>query len=227
MISLLTLAGAVLLIPATAFAIYGIYRVVQYKAQVREALAKQIVEHRWNEVTEEQLNAMDLKIGQMCGPNKDILVEKNFNNIEGYNKVLQNDAKSIKLIEAFEMQQESMRTILELSEELDANTIYDTQTALGSIHESIDTLSTCKRTDLETVLPNEYNNFLDIQKNVKIISTKVSQILSTEAKNLVENNIIESSNMFDDLQNSTKEDAEDESKTDPSLEDKIMPEDMV
>jgi hypothetical protein len=55
---------------------------------------------------------MDYNWCSTAGLTKDILVEANFNNVEGYNKVLQNDAKSIDLIEVFELQAECLTAVL-------------------------------------------------------------------------------------------------------------------
>ena len=226
-ISLLTLVGTILVIPATAFAVYGIYRIVKYKQQVKEALTKQIVEYNLSKLTQEQQDKMDLQFGELCGPNKDILVIKNFNNIEGYNKVLQNDAKSIDLIEVFELQAECLTAVLKFQTVTDRTIREQIQSTLSSIHKSVDNLTNAKRTDLETVLQKEFNNFSNTQAAVQTIDLKIHDALSKDAKKFMDDSITDIADSFDRIRNSTEKNKEDDTKTDPELEDKILPEELT
>ena len=226
-ISLLTLVGAILVIPATAFAVYGIYRIVRYKQQVKEALTKDIVEYKLSELTQEQWERIGVKLGQYCGPNKDIFVVKNFDNVEGYNKVLQNDAKCCDLFDTFNTLLDCLKMARLYEEDLPKDTVQLIATAESSVVESLRTLATCNRTDLETILPKEYDNFLTARANVQRIDTTVHNKLTTEQKAVMDNNIIETKEIFDNIQNSTEKDKADDTKTNPDLEDKILPEELM
>ena len=221
-ISLLTLAGAILVIPATAFAVYGIYRIVRYKQQVKEAATRQIVEYKLSELTQEQENRIKLRLGRTCGPNQDIFVEQNFNNVEGFNKVLQNDAKCCDLYDAFDTLRDCVKIARLYQEVLPGGTVDLINAAENSVVDLMRTLGTCKRTDLEKVLPDQYRKFLDAQANVKRIDTVAHKEFTTKQKTLMDDNLIETKYIIDGLQNSTEKDKADADKTDPDLEDKIL-----
>jgi hypothetical protein len=48
----MTFAGAALLIPATAGALYGLYRIARYKTQAKGTLSKQMLEDNLNKQNE-------------------------------------------------------------------------------------------------------------------------------------------------------------------------------
>jgi hypothetical protein len=225
-ISILTLAGAILLIPAVASAVYGIYRIIKYKAAVKEALEKQIVERRYSQNVVDENESISskvepLKFGTRLG---DYFIEFNPKNIEGYQRVIQNDAKADKLIEAFETQSTCLDHILEFAEILDVRTVQNALSQLDQISTSVERLTNSKRTDLDTVLPEEFQNFKNVQVQVQFIDTKVRLQLSEDAQTIVDDNITLGQKIYDDLQKSSSEDTHEDMDEDPELENKIVPE---
>jgi hypothetical protein len=221
MASILTLVGAILLVPATAGAIYGVYRIALYRAQKakQDAIDKQIIERSKNYMD----NAIDVKVGKWCGPRKDWFVEKNLNNIEGYNKVLQNDAKSIKLLRAFNLQWKCLQKYLEYSVVFNSSQSVQLQENFVSIHSAIEVLHECTPVELETELPGCYQAFSDAQKCIQDLGTVVAKELSAEAQQTVNNDIAESSMIFANIENSTKKDLEEESEINPEIREEIKP----
>jgi hypothetical protein len=222
-ISLLTLAGAILVIPAMSFAVYGIYRIVRYKQQVKEALSKAIIEYKGSELTQEQWDRIKVRFGKTCGPNQDIFVEQNFNNVEGYNKVLQNDAKCCDLFDTFDTLLDCLKMARLYQEQLPTETVQLITTAENAVADSMRTLATCNRTDLETILPKEYENFLAARGNVQRIDTIVHKKLTTQQQTTMDNNIIETKEIFDNIQDSIEKDKADAEKRNLELEDGIFP----
>ncbi len=225
-ISILTFAAAILLIPAVASAIYGIYRIIKNKAAVKEALEKQIIERRYSQITVDEEETMQskadiLKFGTKLG---DYFIEFNPKNIEGFQRVVQNDAKADKLIEAFETQATCLDQILEFPDLLEVSTVQNVLSQLDQISTSIERLTNSKRTDLDTVLQEEFTNFKNVQVQVQFIDTKVRLKLSQDAQTIVDDNITLGQKIYDDLQKSSTEDTHEETDEDPELNNKIIPE---
>lgn len=228
-ISLLTLAGAILLIPAVGSAVYGIYRVIKYKIALKEALSKQIVERTW--ATEQanqaaRLNSETLQFvedpnGRRLG---NFFIEFNPKNVAGYNKVIQNDMLANKLIEAFQTQATCLEKVLEFSEVLDEATIKKINDQLDAIDRSVTALQDSWRTDLETVLPVERKNFREVLVNVEMIDTVVHQKLDTEAQKVMDDNITAGSKLYDNIEKAATEDTKEKGEKNPELVDKLIPE---
>lgn len=226
--SLLTLAGAILLIPAVGSAVYGIYRIIKYRAAVKEALSKQIVERTWKEVQDAEVETLNSETLQFTRPIGERLgkfyIEFNPKNEAGYYKLIQNDMLADKLVDAFATQGDALAKVLEFSGEVDAAIIRNVNTQLDAIDKSVTNLQDSKRTDLESVLSKECNNFLEVQKQVKMIDTVVHQNLDREAQRVMDDNITAGTKLYDEIERTRTEETKEEAERDPELLDKLIPE---
>lgn len=229
MVSILVLTGTLTLLTATGIAIYGIYRLVKNKAALKEALSKQIIERTWEEEKDAQQERIESDAvqfvqnpaGERLG---DFFVEFNPKNVAGYYKVVRNNMLSNKLIEAFAAINESLAEISSQSFSFQ-DMITPIQNQLDAIQNSVDNLQNTRRTDLEKVLPQEMTNFSKVQNQVKAIYTKVNEkITDQESRATIDNNIISSSKLFDEVEKGKTEETKEERERDPELLDKLIPE---
>ena len=138
--------------------------------------------------------------------------------------MIQNDMLANRLIEAFETQAECLAKVLEFSAELDDTTIGNVNKQLDAIDRSVTTLQDSRRNDLETVLPEECNNFLEVQKQVKIIDTAAHLKLDREAQRVMDDNISAGAKLYNEIEKAATEDTKEEAERDPELMDKLIPE---
>jgi hypothetical protein len=186
-VSIATLVGAVLLLPAMGAAVYGLYRAIRYKAAMREALTKQIVEYTGDALKKMQTDSLldkgdALRIGADLGA---FYVEFNPNNIEGFDRVVNNDTVANNLIKALELQREGLRKALEFSSAMTTDQVTSINQSLGKIKDSIQTLTTSPRTQLETELPRQFATYKEVTKTVMDIYYNAQKALSEEAKTLI------------------------------------------
>jgi hypothetical protein len=226
-ISVMTLVGAVLLLPAIGAAVYGVYRAIKYKAARREALTKQIVEYTLDEFNQREANALldktikiDLRFGQWLG---DFYVEFNPANIEGYDRVLQNDTLANKLIKALELQRDGLREALKYSAAMDQTQVTSINKSLETIKDSIGTLSTSRRTELETVLPKALSNYKEVTRTVMDVYFNLEAVISAEAKALIIKNSDLSQQISKDVEESFNADANEVKNEDPLPADHFSP----
>jgi len=229
-VSILTLVGTLLLIPATAFAIYGIYRFVKYKQQLKEAASKEEIETKEIKLSGPRAEGLErgwIQIGGTDEIDYDNLTPGQIDDIKAGLQAALNLSKAYKLVKALAMQDASLRSALKYSESLGRDMNILIQESIRSIQASTENLSSCSYDDLGTVLSDAYTNFSAVQDNLQKISLAVNKYLTDTEKARMETNAKESTTIFDDLQKSTQKEEKEESDPSLDLENKIIPEELL
>jgi hypothetical protein len=229
-VSILTLVCSILLIPATAFAIYGIYRFVKYKQQKKETASKEEVEYKEIKLSGPRAEGLERGWVQVGGTGEidyDNLTPDQIADIKAGLQAAVNLSKAYKLVDAFSMQDACLQNALKYSQSLGRDIKTLIQDSMSAIRASVENLSSCSYDDLGAALSDAYISFSAVQDNLQKISIAVNNYLTDTEKAKMETNTKESTTIFDDLQRSTKKDKEEESETDPDLENKIIPEEEI
>jgi len=240
-LSILTLVGAILVIPATAFAIYGIYRFVRYKQQVKEPATKERIESKRYALTESRRESIERALtqagipvddGDSDGSGDESLDDVGIR-IEGDLRFVQNKRSALDLLDAFEMQDVCLQQALKYKEWLDRTNNKLIQDSLSSIRDSVTKLLDATNSDaedkdikLQAALDDGYSVFSTVKVNLNQIDAAVDKKLNETEKSIMDKNMTDSAKIVDDLQRSTEKEKEEEANINPELEEKIVPEEF-
>jgi hypothetical protein len=236
-ISILTFAGAILLIPATAFAIYGIYRFVRYKQQVKEPAFQAETESKRHALTESRRESIERGLKQtgtpVDGSSGDESLDNTAIRIEGDLRFVLNKQNVLELLDAFEMQQVCLQQGLKYREWLNKTSIQLIQDSLRSIKDSVTKLLAAADSDaedkslqLQTALDDAKASFSTVKVNLDQVNAAINRKLNEQEKEIMDRNMAGSTKIVDDLQSSTEKEKEEEADTNPGLEGKIVPEEF-
>jgi hypothetical protein len=228
-VSILTLVCSILLIPATAFAVYGIYRFVKYKQQVKEPASGEEVETKQIKLAGPRAEGLErgwVQVGGQGEIDYDNLTPGQIADIKAGLEASINLSRSYKLVDAFNMQDACLQSALKYSEWLDGDTNTLVQQSMRSLRDSAKNLSSCSYDDLGAALSDAYTTFSAVQDDLSKINIAVNQHLNEVEKARIEKNMTDSTQIFDDLQRSTQKEVKEESGSDPDVEINIVPEEF-
>jgi len=224
-ISILTLVGAILLIPATAFAVYGIYRIIKYKQQAKEPVSNDQVETIKIKLTAAQRAKIERDYLRVAGPKNapefDDLSDKEILEYKTRAETLQNAKNSVQLQEAFKMQEDCLNEALKYKtvlDKVDKPTVRLINDSLSSIRDTIyNVLWDTPFGQLGSVLPGAYENFSKVQANLGKINIAVDKYFTDDQKAMVATNMENSASKYEDIQKSNEENAKEETETNPEI----------
>jgi hypothetical protein len=224
-ISILTLVGAILLIPATAFAVYGIYRIFKYKQQAKEPVSNDQVETLKIKLTAAQRAKIERDYLRVAGPKNapefDDLSDKEILEYKTRAETLQNAKNSVQLQEAFKMQEDCLNEALKYKtvlDKVDKPTVRLINDSLSSIRDTIyNVLWDTPFGQLGSVLPGAYENFSKVQANLGKINIAVDKYFTDDQKAMVATNMENSASKYEDIQKSNEENAKEETETNPEI----------
>jgi len=226
-VSILTLVGAIMLIPATAFAIYGIYRIVKYKQQVKEPASKAEIETAGTKLTEAQRGKIIDKYLKFFAPDPwpsfETLSDAAILDLKEKTEAHSNGMKGARMEHAFRLQRDCLQLALKYSEWLDRGTLTLIQDSLRVIKDTLYNLSPGDPRTLPSVLPDSYSNFSKVQGNLDKINKAVNAHLETEEQAMVTKNMTDSAALFDGVKQLIEKDKQGETETDPETSEEITP----
>jgi hypothetical protein len=232
-VSVMTLVGAVALIPAMSFAVYGIYRVVKYKMAGNEVLAddtiKEVIIGMDNEVATTRIKWAD--------SGKAVIPEYGLDRLEYVVDIREAIALFQTLVRALNFQRHCVETIVGYSSTFDEKTETTLQSLLRSIRDSRDALSQAGISqsmyddpDPENTLPaklkileSHYQTFQKNQETFETLYKKINQSLADNVKAFVDQYMGAASRTFHELVHSEDEDSEIEKEENPKIEEVIEP----
>jgi hypothetical protein len=232
-VSIMTLIGAVALIPALSFAVYRICRVVQYKMARKEALEKNKIEEVITSVNDE---VAIIRI-KWATSGKAVIPEYGLEKLKGAVDLELASGLNQALAGSLATQKYAAKELLEYSTMLDDTSLGKLQSLVSSIRKSEMTVSQCideifiQNPDAETLLPgklkileDEFQRFSKNQTDFEAIYKKVNQALSDEARAEIDGAMSSASMLFDNLEKAQLEDEASKDDLDPKPEDHIVPE---
>ena len=232
-VTVLTFIAAVAVIPAMAFAVYRVYRLVTWKPPTRKAPSRQTLQDNLAEPVE----AVKKQGIKWQGHDEaDIAAYYNIG-VDVMTEIAAKGAIAQALCGAFSMQRIYMVEILHYSELLGNDGIRDLNALLDNITAS--ELAASKIVD-ETVyrqpdsLPGrieelkvEMGNLVDYTRRFESLYKKVQNQISTDARETIEETAVNISTLVTDLQRELNKDTEEESDVDPRVEEEIRPEEVI
>jgi hypothetical protein len=226
-VSILTLVGAILLIPATAFAIYGIYRIVKYKLQVKETASKEEIETAATKLTEAQRGKIISKYLKFSAPDSWLdfktLSDATILSLQEETEEHLNGMKRNRMEMAFRMQKDCLLQAQKYSEWLDRPTLTLIQDSLRFIKDSVYNILQADPEALPSFLPDAYANFSKVQVNLNQINTAVNAHLEIQEKEMMKKNMTDSAAMFEGVKQLIEKEKEDETETNPKISEEIEP----
>jgi hypothetical protein len=224
MISLLTLAGIILLIPSVAGAIYSIYRLVKFKAQMNEDMDGNTVEEKWQHSEDSFQSDDELRFGNMFGPGGEKeWIEVDFNRREEFDAMARNDLRANKLMEAYQLQEKSLAKAMEFSSSMNARENAMAQSALDDVRAAADKLRDAAPAELKDVLPELYKKFDSINTNIADLIKTAEINFTREAVEFIDEQVGLANKIFDGIQDSIKNEEQENANDDPVAGDHILP----
>jgi hypothetical protein len=220
-ISILTLVGAILLIPATAFAIYGIYRIVKHKQQVKETASNAEIETAKIKLTEAQRAKIISRYLEFFAYDRDFdaISDEAILDLKVKAETTNMMMKRNRIEMGFLKQKDCLKMAEKYSEWLDYDTRVLIQSSLRALKDSLYSLDPSDLTKLSSVLPDAYVNFSKVQANLGQISAAVNARLQETEKAIMEKNITDSADILNGVQKLVEKDQEDETASDPEIEE--------
>ena len=222
-ISIMTFAGAALLIPAMAGTIYGLYRIARYKMHAKGTLSKQTVEDNLNKQNE-SVKQLDK---QWAGNNEAEVAVYHDLTAAQVAEITNNSITSQILTSAFIAQTDYVKDLLQYSTLLSRDSNSKLQSILSSIHASeLANIQAVDKTiyqqpellpERTAVLQKELINLSGYQAGLDSIYEEIQDKISKDANALIDESIDTITALSVSMQNLMKKEVDEEKEIAPKI----------
>jgi hypothetical protein len=205
LISILTFVGAVAFIAINALTIYKIHKWVKARKEAAKALSGDDLNDNWEHVDEDSGEESELYFGEYTGD--DLGWKKvDFSKVREELALDRLQMMKGKLVEGLEAQGRSIEGILDFFRLMRTSDVVEAQAANAQIDKSIDALNEASPANLKEVVAREYQSFSERQPKITKVLSNASNVITEEAKSMVQNGLDISSEVIDKVKDMQQED---------------------
>jgi hypothetical protein len=225
--SIMTIGGAIMMMHFFATSLYGMGKWLKNKLSGEKPTTAQ---DEFNKKLDDFQKAMNDKIDsavQKISDGKEVAPQnppEAMNNLSRESGSVVDNLNAGNLQDGLRSQSENLQELAQYESQMSSQQLQSLESNASSIQKSNEALNNASQENLNSVVNEQQANFSEIQVNVNELSVQLDKSMSEQSKAKIEENNAASKEVSDNIENSKKNQSEDEEARDPEAKDPIEPE---
>lgn len=225
--SIMTIGGAIMMMHFFATSLYGMGKWLKNKLSGEKPTTAQ---DEFNKKLDDFQKAMNDKIDsavQKISDGKEVAPQnppEAMDNLSRESGSVVDNLNAGNLQDGLRSQSENLQELAQYESQMSSQQLQSLESNASSIQKSNEALNNASQENLNSVVNEQQANFSEIQVNVNDLSVQLDKSMSEQSKAKIEENNAASKEVSDNIENSKKNQSEDEEARDPEAKDPIEPE---